>query len=379
MPNPNAIVATSIQIEPPLQPDSGDLAGQIGDLSIVFDRERRVRLDPADRRSVGFVRVLESLRSSNLPAYAEVDPATGFLVRVLVPLVGRVAGLERTDDGLSLTFEPSHARHLLRPDNPDVADLEKEARDALERHDLVILSEDDAHDIIDIRRYMPDPDGPFPPLPPGPAPKRPRPTDGPGPFAPIRRLFRRFWDWIVDLIHWFRCLTPARAQSVFDSMAATICTPSTIPPPCIPFNYPDDGCWARAHEMCRLMIGMGLSPRKIWIDGSLHVSTKNHPECSVNWGWHVAPTLCVRGKYFPKRRPMVIDPSLFTTPVTTTTWKGVQGDPGAVLTETGQEQFWHGGGQDPGYASTNYYLNVYRIALQTRANQFGPPPYANCP
>jgi hypothetical protein len=75
----------------------------------------------------------------------------------------------------------------------------------------------------------------------------------------------------------------------------------------------------------------------------------------------------------------VIDPSLFTTPVTKPGWKGVQGDPGATLTDTDWPQFWDGGGDDPTYANTNYYLNVYRLALQARAVQVGAPPYAYCP
>lgn len=166
-------------------------------------------------------------------------------------------------------------------------------------------------------------------------------------------------------------------------MAGTTCDPLTVPAPCIPFLYPDDGCWGRAHEVCRLMINMGLSPRKVWIDHSsgtwLHVNTKNNPQCYVEWGWHVAPTLCVRGPGFFQTHRMVIDPSLFTTPVLEATWKGVQGDPNATLTHTGADQFWHGGGTDPTYSASNAVLAQYRLALQNRANQVGPPPYANCP
>jgi hypothetical protein len=166
-------------------------------------------------------------------------------------------------------------------------------------------------------------------------------------------------------------------------MAATSCDPLTVPAPCIPFRYPDDGCWARAHEMCRLMINLGLSPRKVWIDHSagsvLHVSTRNNPKCYVEWGWHVAPTLCVRGPTFFQTRRMVIDPSLFTSPVSEATWKGVQGDPNATLTHTGADQFWHGGGTDPTYSASNAILAQYRLALQSRAVQVGAPPYANCP
>src|SRR6202008_2347296 len=109
-------------------------------------------------------------------------------------------------------------------------------------------------------------------------------------------------------------VTPQRAGELFDLVSAQTCDPLTVPPPCIPFLYPDDGCWGRAHEMCRLMINMGLSPRKVWIDHSfghfLHVNTKNNPQCFVEWGWHVAPTLCVRGPKFCPTQSMVIDPSL---------------------------------------------------------------------
>jgi hypothetical protein len=76
---------------------------------------------------------------------------------------------------------------------------------------------------------------------------------------------------------------------------------------------------------------------------------------------------------------MVIDPSLFTTPVSKATWKGVQNDPGATLTDTDASQYAHGGGTDPTYSGTNHYLNVYRPALQARAVQVGAPPYAFCP
>ncbi|MFI1360979.1 protein-glutamine glutaminase family protein [Streptomyces sp. NPDC020898] len=55
---------------------------------------------------------------------------------------------------------------------------------------------------------------------------------------------------------------------------------------------------ARANEMCRLMINNLRSPNKVWISGNLHVDTKNNPNCVVYWGWHVAPTLCVRRYLF---------------------------------------------------------------------------------
>src|SRR5438128_1726709 len=105
-------------------------------------------------------------------------------------------------------------------------------------------------------------------------------------------------------------MSATRAQQVFDAMNATTCDPLSVPLSCIPFLYPDDGCWGRAHEMCRLMIKIGVSPKKVWIQGSLYVPTRNNPTCHVGWGWHVAPTVCVRGPGFFKKQEMVIDPSL---------------------------------------------------------------------
>jgi hypothetical protein len=77
---------------------------------------------------------------------------------------------------------------------------------------------------------------------------------------------------------------------------------------------------------------------------------------------------------------MVIDPSLFTTPVTKAQWKSVQGDPNATLTDTdGSIYYMFTNQTDDTYAETNWYLDYYRIELQNRVNQVGPPPYANCP
>jgi hypothetical protein len=118
----------------------------------------------------------------------------------------------------------------------------------------------------------------------------------------------------------------------------------------------------------------GLTPENI----------KNNPNCFVNWGWHVAPTLCVRRWrwwWWFSSQTMVIDPSLFTTPVSEATWKGVQGDPNATLTPTSADVFsrWGGYQPDPAYVQTNIVLANYRSQLQLRSLNIGPPPYANCP
>lgn len=380
MPNPNAVVSITVRLQPPLDRTEDEAQAAAG-FAVELDDDRRVILDPADSRSIGFARILDGLRRLGRPVYLEIDPTTDTVIRLLVPHVARVASIGPSRGAvLDIELDPSHARHLLRLNNADSADLERQLRAAMQTGQPMIVVEDDGHNIIDVRDFTPLPEGPLPPFPPVPL-SEPRLAPGyPWPFSWLWWLMRWLWGWSWG---WWYCPSSTRAQQVFDAMAAASCDPLTVPAPCIPFRYPDDGCWARAHEMCRLMIAMGLSPDKVWIDHStgysLHVSTRNSPQCFVEWGWHVAPTLCVRGPWFLMTRRMVIDPSLFTTPVTEGVWKGVQGDPGAVLTHTGADQFWHVGGTDPAYTSSNAILAQYRLALQTRSVQVGPPPFANCP
>jgi Glutaminase len=373
MPNPNAVVSTVVRFQPPLDRPPEEMLRTEGGLSVELEGERRVELDPDDPRSAGFARLLEELSKQRLPVYLEVDPRTSALTRLFIPHVTRVIGILPIDEGvLGIELAESHARHVLRQGAPDYEELERQLREALRTGDRIVLTEDDAHEIIDVRAYTPGPEEPPLPL---PEPRLP-PRRG-WPWTRIWWLLRIWW-WPWWPWWWFRCKSAAKAQEIFDAMSATSCNPLTVPPPCIPFLYPDDGCWARAHEMCRLMINMGHKPRKVWIQGNLYVSTKNNPNCHVWWGWHVAPTLCVRGPKFFQTQSMVIDPSLFTTPVSKATWKGVQGDPTATLTDTDASDYlW--GQTDPNYVLTNQKLAFYRLQLQNRSIQQGPPPYANCP
>lgn len=176
-------------------------------------------------------------------------------------------------------------------------------------------------------------------------------------------------------------VTSQRAQQLFDLVNSTVCCPASAPAPCIPFLFPDDGCWGRASEMCRLMIADGAQPMKVWIYGSLLVQTSNSPICHVGWGWHVAPTLQVDTG--SGTDTYVIDPSLFPGPVTKTVWKSVQGDPSATLVDTDASVFYRdsGGGitLDPTYSQTQSVLTTYRNKLKLRsASSDGPPPYFAC-
>ena len=366
MPNPNAVVSSVRRVERD---------------SIELGNERRVRLDPERPDTRGLRPILEGLSQLRQPVYLEIDPATSAITRLLIPYVTRVADVQPSEDGLDVELDNSHARHVLRRGAPDFAELERDLREAMRGGRVVIVTEDDAHNIIDVRGFTPGPDGDLPPLPPFPKPRLPK---WPWPIRWLIELWRwRWWPW-----WWFSfcCISPARAQQIFDAMAATTCNPLTVPPPCIPFMYPDDGCWGRAHEMCRLMINMGVSPKKVWIERVgplLKANTRNNPQCFVQWGWHVAPTVCVRRWpfWFLWPQETVVDPALFTTPVSKATWKGVQNNPNATLTNSDWTVFWLWGmGTDPTFAQTNQVLANHRLKLQQRSlSSVGPPPYANCP
>jgi hypothetical protein len=375
MPNPNAVVSPVLALHPPIDPARPDLLPEGGrGIAVELEQGRRLQLDPADPRTPGHAQILENLRRLRVPVYVEQDPDRSTITRLLIPAVDRVAELRRDNGGaLLLRMERSHALKVLAPDSPDFGTFEAVLREALQSRALVVVTVDDVRGIIDVRR--PAPDWPLPPFPEVPPPREP---------SFLRWLVERFriiWGWPCWPWRWFGCVSYARSQQVFDAMQATSCVPLTVPAPCIPFLYPDDGCFARAHEMCRLIIAMGLNARKVWIRGNLRTQTRNNPNCFVLWGWHVAPTLCVRGRPFWLRQTMVVDPSLFTTPVSPATWKSVQGDPAATLDYTDRSPYFHVGGDvfDPNYVLTNQDLAFYRLQLQLRSMQSGPPPYANCP
>jgi hypothetical protein len=84
----------------------------------------------------------------------------------------------------------------------------------------------------------------------------------------------------------------------------------------IPFGYPMDGCYARAHKMVRLMEDQGIIAGKAFVEGELYVDTKFG---EVGWSYHVAPVVLV--KKGGKVEPYVIDPSLFQKAVPYQAWK----------------------------------------------------------
>ena len=336
-------------------------------VEVQFAGGRRGQVDTSTVQGSTWHQVLESLQRAKAPAYVELDDSSDLVTRLLVPLVVKVGAIERLpgSDDLDVELVISHARHTLRKQHPQFDQLLAMLKTAHQTGRQAIVTETPHdHEIIAVA-LLPEGSG-------GPQGDEPTGREGAPADAPA-----------VPPTPEASTVSLAQARALFDMLNARVCCPQTAAAPCIPFVYPDDGCWGRAHEMVRLMALQGVQADKVWIFGSLRVATANNPRCEVRWGWHVAPTLTVNtGSGAPQT--YVIDPSLFPQPVPRATWAGVQGDPAAALVPTGGDIFWRdrSGANfelDPTFSKTDAVLNRYRNNLRLRAvGSDGPPPYPAC-
>ena len=378
----NVIVGVVIRIAPAVRkPTDRAFEDSPDGYLIEFRDGQTARLLRGDL-AAAMLDMLDDLRERGVPAYVEIEGDARRITQLRIPGILKVQEVRETIGGeVDVVLFPSHARHTLSRKHEDFAALLNALLEGNHRDEWQLITETPGREIIDVRPFGPD-------LPSIPLPKVPRWPE---------RL--RFYEWWYRLRWWLcywlccrrGCVSMKTAWDMFNLVAPTSCNPTNPLAPCIPFLYPDDGCWARAHEMCRLMIAAGVTPAKVWIDYAypiwLHAATKNHWQCYVEWGWHVAPTLCVR-TWFCSRTRYVIDPSLFTGPVTVATWQAAQGGSNTTLTHTPASLYWRNAiPSDPGYVDTNFRLAHYRDQLKYRSTleinpatnmPWGPPPYAHC-
>jgi hypothetical protein len=180
----------------------------------------------------------------------------------------------------------------------------------------------------------------------------------------------------------------SKAKDVFDYCAALSChlpTPAAVPP-CIPFQYVVDGCYARAHQMRRLIAKKwGYCVEKVFSfanqnNDRLSVRADKWGGCCVSWWYHVAPLLRVRFDFsLPGHAPipltvlMVIDPGMFDRPVFLSTWLAAQENKSCSASAHVSSYSIQAGSAytpanyagtafntDPNYTSTEATLNNYR-------------------
>ena len=323
-------------------------------VTVSFRRGQTGILDMQSPRIAFWAKLIEERQRNNQPVYVEIDEETNVITNMLLPSYYTVDKMETDEHGdLRVLFQPSSAVHYLLQSDPNFSAMQEKLQTALDNStELWVTETRDEHEIIDIR-VPSDPSGD--PSDPSPVP----PEDPP--------------------------VSEARAMELYNNMNAESCNPCSPSADCIPFLYPDDGCWIRAHIMCHMMRDGGPDmtanpsedPEKVWIHGWLTAPTANHPDCHVNWGWHVAPTVMTNlsGGGTEKQ---VIDPSLTPSPEALALWKNRQGDPSATLTETDWTNYnWVGDTTSVSLAQSHVHMQTYRNRLQQRCLDFGPPPY-NC-
>lgn len=178
----------------------------------------------------------------------------------------------------------------------------------------------------------------------------------------------------------------AKAKEIFDFCAQLSCHlpgPYAVAP-CIPFQYVRDGCYARAHQMRRIITTRyRYCCEKVFSfatanNDRLAVQANKWGGCCVTWWYHVAPLVRVRVKFrlpgLPKNfsivLAMVIDPGMFDKPVLLSTWLAAQENaachPNAKVTSYSIQQGsaytpYYGGGftTDPSYTATEATLLGY--------------------
>ncbi len=328
-------------------------------LTVSFNGGETGIIDMKNPHAETWAETIDRMGKANEQVYVEIDDETRVITQVLVPERFRVVRFEEDEFGNHLFhLQPSAAIHGLLRTDPNFESMRAKLQAALDDgSELLITETRDEHEIIDVR--VPEVPSGDPP-PPGPAP----PDDPP--------------------------VSEARALEVHNNMNAESCSACSPSSSCIPFLFPDDGCWIRAHMMCHLMRTGGPNtttnpaedPEKVWIHASsgnrLNPPTANHPDCKLpwgGWGWHVAPTLTLNTSGTPKT---VIDPSLCPGPVSIADWKAMQLDTNATLTEcpwTDYNQPNDGNGPNVDLTQASQYMNTYRTRLKTRCEDFGPPPY----
>ncbi len=160
----------------------------------------------------------------------------------------------------------------------------------------------------------------------------------------------------------------ATAKAIFDFCAQQSCHlpgPYAVPN-CIPFQYVIDGCYARAHEMRRIITTRyGYCCEKVFsfaVDNfdRLAVRANKWGGCCVTWWYHVAPLVRVRVNLRKLRvradLAMVIDPGIFDKPVLLSSWLSVQENAGCdPHARVSMYSIQPGSAYTPAWGSTNSF------------------------
>lgn len=324
---------------------------------IAFGGGQRAFLRSDDPATSADLELLTLVQETGLPAYAEVDADTREVQRLDVPMVTRVLALVPLKrGGWHVMLDESAARHVIRPGVARYDEMVRTLVESCSAGRTVLVTDDpDDHDIVDVR-------------------------EAPGQFEPFAPALH-FLVTGVDVTPRISVISRVRAEKAFDDARRESCDLPAAAAACIPFLFPDNGCWARAHRMCELMAADGIEAGKIWVYGDLRVRTPNHPSCRVRWNWHVAPVVRVRSSGVPRLH--VIDPAVVDDEVVTEEqWLDAMSASGAASVVTDRSIYKQpvpGKGREEFQGEMNDALRLFRGKLLKRARgRAMPPPYDRC-
>jgi hypothetical protein len=299
-----------------------------------------------------WIKKIRYLQKSGRPAYVTTDN-DGVITEVLMPVEDKVHAIDDAGtEAVAVILYVDSAVYLLERDNTDFEALLSVLKDAHNKGKKVLIAASmPGYQIVDVRLPAGDDE---------------------------ESIVVQQGGLGSDSFEKLTLVSPEKAEELFDRAWQQNCSPCDQKNGCIPFMYPGSGCWVRAHLMCFMFLDMKIIPGKAWCNGSnptLKAWTANEPKCSVGWAYHVAPIVLVN--YNDGPRPMVIDPSLCTEPVTPDAWKALMDQGSAKLSFSDWENYVRGSSADPEKAEHD--IIEYRINLMaTCKSEDGPPPYANC-
>ena len=337
--------------------ESGQRRGE--SIRIVLDDGQVLTIDPSGQRAAETVGLLRELSHALIPVYVESDPTTDAITRLLLPTAYAVAAVadRPTNDQLEVELAVSHRRHFVSSTNPEFSEIVVQLRRAQRENQRVLVTEEpDRPEIIDVRLMNDPPDAVATP-PPEVAVQEALPVTLAASVVPF-----------------------VLVQQMFDMLKSADCWSLSAPLTCIPYSYPDDGCWARVHVGAKMMIAKGVTPFKVWSYGLRACRTANSPSCSVTWTYHVGLYVWARlsnGSLLP----MALDPALLSTPATIDEWLVRQSAPATSAVEYTDPAIYltskvSGTGSvayDPSYVATDSTLNHFRFQHRLRCTISNPP------
>lgn len=311
-------------------------------LKVTFSTGEAATLIPAAPPYARFL--VEQFQGGTRPLYATTEQ--GAITTLRVPLIGRVVNYHELPDGSAEAGLDASPLALVL-DAGDVV-LRELLRKANGSDNVVIVAPDSYGRVLAAA------------VAPAVAPQAPQ--FGPGGAEELPALA-------------VATLPEAQLPAIFACMAGLACTPA-LPDDCFPFDYPNQGCESRAHEMCRMLDAEGHTLGKVWIFNFPATTTPNYPGCHIKWHWHVAPFLRVEGEADPIASVRVLDPSLHTQGfVTLEAFLAGLGRTTADIKFSAARYFqlgFDGRGSLENLDQAIQYLAIYRAKARSRDPQ---PPY----